>query len=411
MCLQTRWKVGVVGLVLLSAVRAQNLTFSDDNMEQYLSGQKAMWDQYKNDMPSCDESIYLSQAGAEVTLSCLEARFNQPMNQSSGISCLQECNDVIVYYDIACKIEEAIVEAKLAKTWLELLDSNKTLPTGDDGKILERLFLLSPMTESPEDNPQSGVMDSEERDVLAYQNNTEILSGLFTIISQFIPDELNAYNDECIAGKGVVPDQSKTLLNDALEEHLRYQRAIWDQYKDAMPSCDESTYLSQTGAELELACLQAMRAALLNGSDTMMCYDECSNAISYHGIECKREEAAVGAQLGETWLELLDSNKTLPTGGDGKILEGIFALNHILMPRDSDPTPGFTNSGGSEFLANPSNMEMIKGLFSSLAWESDQFNEYTIQCMSEKSSSASHAIPKFAGRISVSALLLLLCMT
>ena len=42
-----------------------------------------------------------------------------------------------------------------------------------------------------------------------------------------------------------------------------------------------------------------MLTGSLNEGDAMMCYDECTDVISYNGIECSREEAAVGAQLGD----------------------------------------------------------------------------------------------------------------
>jgi hypothetical protein len=205
---------------------------------------------------------------------------------------------------------------------------------------------------------------------------------------------------------GAVRAQNTTISDDDLIPYImRANKAVWDQYKDAMPSCDESVYLSKAGAEASLACGEARSSVPLNESDTTMCYDECSDITSLLGIECQREEAAVGSQLGVRWQELLDSNKTLPTGGDGKILEALVA-----SPEEGSPAPGLTESGGSEFLADPKNVALIESLYSNLAMGTDQFNAYERQCISGKSDYyVSGAVPKLTG-ILVSALMLLFCM-
>jgi hypothetical protein len=399
-------RVGVFGLLLLGAVRAQNTTISDDDLIPYIMrANKAVWDQYKDAMPSCDESVYLSKAGAVASLRCIDGRLNQALNQTAGNSCLKECSDAISYYGTACKEEEVALEAKLAKTWQELLDSNKTLPDGGDGKILEKLLLMNPVIGAPEDYAPPGFTESGGGEFLADQNNVEVVKGLYTLLSQeFMIDNFGAYVDECMAYKDAAEAQNTTISND-LKVFMGYQKAVWDQYKDAMPSCNESVYLSKAGAEAELACLQAMNSVPTNESDTTMCYDECSDATSLLGIECQREEAAVGSQLGVRWQELLDSNKTLPTGGDGKILEALVA-----SPEEGSPAPGLTESGGSEFLADPKNVALIESLYSNLAMGTDQFNAYERQCISGKSDYyVSGAVPKLTG-ILVSALMLLFCM-
>ena len=116
------------------------------------------------------------------------------------------------------------------------------------------------------------------------------------------------------------------------------------------------------------------------------------------------QEAAFGVHLGVKWQEMLDSNKTLPTGGDGKILEAL-----LLSLEESSPAPGFTESGGKEFLAHLENMVLIESLYSYLSTQTDQFNECHSHCMSGKSDYVSLAVPKLKG-ILVSALMLLLCM-
>ena len=204
---------------------------------------------------------------------------------------------------------------------------------------------------------------------------------------------------------GAVRAQNTTISDGDMEKYLNVQKAIWDQYKDAMPSCDESVYLSKAGAEASLACAEARSSVQSNESDTMMCYDECSDVTSLVGIECQREEAAVGSQLGVRWQELLDSNKTLPTGGDGTILEALVAF-----PEEGSPAPGFTELGGSEFLADPENMALIEVIYSNLAMGTDQFNEYDGQCISGKSDYyVSRAVPKLTG-ILICAQMLLFCM-
>ena len=67
-----------------------------------------------------------------------------------------------------------------------------------------------------------------------------------------------------------------------------------------------------------------MLTGSLNEGDAMMCYDACTDVVSYNGIECRREEAAVGAQLGETsndgskWTM---SDKVHVCRGDQQILQ------------------------------------------------------------------------------------------
>lgn len=173
--------------------------------------------------------------------------------------------------------------------------------------------------------------------------------------------------------------------------YLRTQEVMWEQYKDSLPSCNADTYLSKAGAEAAVACYQVKAEEQLNQDSDITCSKECSKAISFYGIACDKEEAALEVKLATGWQELLDSNKTLPTGGDGKILEAAYAFVHAYRSAAGDSPSGFTNSGGSDFLADPENMATIKIIYDNLAEDFEQTSGYVDACMAEEVATTSHA--------------------
>eukprot|EP00889_Picochlorum_renovo_P004067 jgi/Picre1/31097/NNA_006452.t1 len=150
--------------------RAQAPASGPEALAAYNKLHKAFYDNYKEDLPSCDERFYtLTQASREVARACKNA--NPPIDKG----CSAECNAYIELYGAECEREEVLLEASLSSAVLAKVEAGTQLDE-KEAKVFEAAFQRAAL-ESGMEVPEDGFLSTAAKQK-AFFGKSENLEGL-----------------------------------------------------------------------------------------------------------------------------------------------------------------------------------------------------------------------------------------
>lgn len=185
----------VVGcLLLLTLSNVRTAPVSEASLAAYNNLNKKLYNNYKDELPSCDEKFYtVTQADRATSQACKNADI--PLEEG----CSAECNAYIEIYGTECEREEVLLEAKIFPAILAKVEAGTELEK-EEVEVIEAAFTRVAVdggAEAPEDGFLSTA--AKQQAFFAKADNLATLKEAATEATDEVP-VVQDYITKCLDG-------------------------------------------------------------------------------------------------------------------------------------------------------------------------------------------------------------------